>query len=962
MDHILDGLNEAQRAAVTSAAPVLQVLAPPGSGKTKTLTTRAAYLIAHHGLNPRNIIVCTFTNKAAREMGERICGFLGKEVANKLILGTFHSISRRLLSTYGKLINLDEKFGIADSGDTKAILTRVIKRLKLDDSINPAVARSRISALKSRNVTADQYPSQHKKADEQQFAIIYAEYEDQLRVSNLLDFDDLIIRCAELLRRHPACVADIEAVLIDEFQDTNNVQYDLMQLFAQKRETITIVGDPDQSIYGWRNAEIGNLKKMQQQFSDTHVINLEDNYRSSAAILLAAQELIEQDESRPPKRLMATHTVGFRPVLRRLPHASAEASWIVSEIKRTAALTAGLLCWNDYSVLFRSSHHSRLVETALGKEGIPYRMVGGHRFFDRIEVRLVLDYLRVISHPDHNDAVARIMNVPPRGIGATTIQNLLEEAEEDRVPLWRIVVNVAQGNKRSKTLLTKAAEQGIVKFFNVIKTAQNKLQRTQQDDATLADFLSSVVTKIELRNHLKNLNKKDPEDFESRWANVQELVAQASEFSSELQQGQIMDEVQHDEFHESNVTELTSTEDALTKFLANVALSTDVTKEDEDGQPKAQVTLSTIHAAKGLEWPVVFIPAAYDGSIPHSRSEDQDEERRLLYVAMTRAQSLLYLSCPKKNSTSREKPGESSGDNDKPGETTLSRFLSQKPMNAYLDKRGIIMGFEVAKEIATILRRQCPDVAVVENALQVYEYPRDNQWPLSGETEAEHKEWEIGADIDGFEDRETNKRHRTGSGFPSIRSNGMLDKKMPSTGFVLATTMQNKEGFSTSSATMKPTFVSAAKLQLTALKEDNPVTEIRMSATANHAKLGKRKMSNVENQAQGSLLNFFSKGKNGTAKDGAATQQTQRQAQTPLRDISGITNTSSAVEVSMNRVSTMISLSETTVTSERQSGSDEVETKPARTFHTLSTAQSKSGTVLGMRGRSHNGWASRLHK
>jgi len=734
---ILHGLNPAQEAAVTSQASVLQVLAPPGSGKTKTLTARVAHLIANHGLEPRNIIVCTFTNKAAREMGERISIYLGKEYARKLVLGTFHSISCRLLKQHGKHLGLSSDFGIADTSDTKAIITRILK--KLNSTVPPGAVLGRISKLKSQSITSERFLATNKNVEQQEFSQIYIRYEDHLRISNLLDFDDLILRCAELLRRFPGCVSHIQAVLIDEFQDTNSVQYELMELFSQARGNVTIVGDPDQSIYGWRNAEIKNLNKMKQSYSDVHVINLEENYRSSGAILIAAQEVIEQDQSRPPKRLAATHSIGVQPVLRKLPSAHAEASWLVSEIQRTAVLAGGLLDWSDYAVLLRSASLSRLVETTLGKSGIPYRMVGGHRFFDRVEVKLILDYLRVISLPSHNGAVARVINVPARGIGEKTLQYLLEEAEEDKVTIWDVISRSVQGRKKTRTQLSKQAEQGIATFFNIIVKAQSRLKKLVTVDNTLADFLQYLIKKIDLRKHIKAISKQEQEEFESRWANVEELVAQAAEFSTDAD---LSDSAFGDEQASQNNDDLSgeaqySLEQILLGFLGNVALATDATVNNDSGPPKPQITLSTIHAAKGLEWPVVFIPSAYEGSIPHSRAEDNDEERRLLYVAMTRAQSLLYLSCPTRN-TNKEN-------------TTLSPFLTSIRTDAYFAKRGPELKYEDIKQIGAILHRSCPIPAIIESIPATLEFPKDNQWPLSGESREERKSWEMGASIDGIE-------------------------------------------------------------------------------------------------------------------------------------------------------------------------------------------------------------------
>jgi len=375
-DGLLTNLNPSQHAAVSSFADTLAILAGPGSGKTHTLTSRTAWLLAQ-GLQPWNVIVATFTVKAAREMKERIGRLIGNGMESKLILGTFHSISRRYLARYGHLINIKKDFGIADNADSLAIIKRIVKRH--DFNIDPKVARSRISGKKARGATSNEEESRKqgtKSAEAQEFEKCYTEYEEALQRSNLLDYDDLLLRCVDLLRNHPSCVSNVEAVLIDEFQDTNIVQFDLMRLFASHKKRITIVGDPDQSIYGFRAAEIKNYKRLIRQYPDTVTIALEENYRSSGAIILTALTVIEQDSSRVKKSLLATHTFGTCPVLRKLSGAHKEAEWIVTEIKRIKGLTGDLLDLNDFAILLRSASLSRLIESALGKAGIAYRMVG----------------------------------------------------------------------------------------------------------------------------------------------------------------------------------------------------------------------------------------------------------------------------------------------------------------------------------------------------------------------------------------------------------------------------------------------------------------------------------------------------------------------------------------------------------------------------------------------------------
>jgi DNA helicase-2/ATP-dependent DNA helicase PcrA len=710
MDALLAGLNPAQRSAVTSPASVVQVLAPPGSGKTKTLTTRIVYFVHNERLQPWNIVACTFTLKAAREMKERLQPVLGEKVVSKLILGTFHSVARRFLVRYGQEIGIPKNFGIADSSDSKAIVKRIITRHQYIVDANQA--RSRISTLKAKGTSAEQFAATSKKADQHEFACVYSEYEETLRLSNQLDYDDLLVRCVDLLRKHPACASSIQAVLIDEYQDTNNIQYEMMTLLAHSMKRITIVGDPDQSIYGFRAVEIQNLYKMRTAYPETVVINLEENYRSSACIINSAKAVIEQDESRPEKSLLPTHGAGEQPTLRHLATAFIEAQWIVEEIHRSKTLTAGLLNLSDYAILVRSAALSLSIEKALGKAGIPYRMVGGRRFFDRAEIKIVLDYLRVINQPDHNDALIRVINVPARKIGDVTVKALLEEAETSNVTLWKLVLDCAQGRRRPRSKISAQAQKGIDEFVNLILTSRRKLLPAEGEECNLLDLISHILQKISFEAYLKATHS---DNWKDRWANVEELVAQATQMASVA--------TDDEESTEDSLPVVEGIEqrqdtaaDVLSKFLANVALSTEV--EREDGEEQDQVTISTIHSAKGLEWPVVFIPAVYEGSIPHSRADDNDEERRLLYVGMTRAQGLLYLSCPKKQSAE--------------GETTLSKFISPRSIqNKFFSRSGPLFYSKVIGDLARILRRPCPSDVEVETAQRLLEHTEDNRYPLS---------------------------------------------------------------------------------------------------------------------------------------------------------------------------------------------------------------------------------------
>ncbi|KAJ5960019.1 DNA helicase DEXX box type [Penicillium vulpinum] len=834
MDPILDGLNHAQREAVTSSGSILQVLAPPGSGKTKTLTARVAYLLSHHGYQPQDVICCTFTIKASREMRERLAKLIGEKLESRLILGTFHSICRRYLVKYGYLIGLRKGFGIADSDDTRAIIRRIIKRLKSSTEVR--AAQGRISQHKAHGLSPDAL-ADRAKAEEMELVDIYRDYESALAASNLLDYDDLLLRCGDLLREHPQCVSNVQAVLVDEFQDTNIIQYELMNLFASKHRRITIVGDPDQSIYGFRSAEIQNLKRMQQRYSNTTVVLLEDNYRSAGSILNAAQEVIEQDTARPAKALLATHTFGTLPVLRRLPNPNAEAQWMVLEIKRCAAMTGSILRMSDFAVLLRSASLSTQIETAFGRAGIPYKMVGGRKFFDRTEVKIILNYMRVVSHTGHSDALMNIVNVPPRRIGDETIKQLTSGAEKAKIPLWDFIKDVIQGRRSTEKKLQKAAEQGLCVLVNLIEASRQKLQECEDASAprVLIEFIAERLSFQEY------LIRAYPLDEDSRWANVKELMHQASEVAA-FEEEEVDKEMDLPEIEGVEQQQAHSGEEALTRFLANVALATEITTKEETkegDQPQEKVTLSTIHAAKGLEWPVVFVPAVYNGSIPHSRAEVVEEERRLLYVAMTRAQALLYLSIPIRQ------PRLGEGED---GATTLSTFLPPKLTKSRFRATGPSLHEKVVYAIADILRRPRPSLEDIYKGLEFLPSTLDDRWTAEGE-----------------EDRsKTDETSTSGEPNPKRRRSDM-NQGPKSTTYISSTgyTMNNSTGF-TIPTTISSGFTSArdyiaANPEPTADSASKPPS----GATADADTAGANKpkpfssASRKDGLTQASISNFF---------------------------------------------------------------------------------------------------------
>lgn len=717
---ILDTLNQAQRRAVCSEAATVAIMAGPGSGKTHTLTSRVVCLIDNIGYQAQNVIVATFTVKAAREMRERIGTALGDGRENRMILGTFHSIARRYLAAYGRHIGLDQKFSIADDGDSRAIINRICKRLQL--GIDPPIARAWISKRKAKGLEWKPTQLRRKHSGEaaegaKAFETCYREYQDHLERSNLLDYDDLLVRCVELLQKHPACVSNVEAVLIDEYQDTNGIQYDLMRLLAQKHNRITIVGDPDQSIYGWRSAEIENLRRLFEDFPRTDQIALEENYRSSQSILETALSVIQQDSKRFQKILKPVHDKGTRPTLRKLKTSSEEARWIVSEIRRIQLMSGQMMGHGDVAILLRSAALSRQIESALGKAGIAYKMVGGFKFYERLEIKTLLDYLRVIYQPENNDALARIINTPKRGVGDTTVKALVEEAERSSQSLWTLLVKHCRGDRAAKTKIQKAGEQKISgELIRLVLDIQKKIKQPPNCSSYgLVDIIDEVLNRLNFEKHLQD-TYREREDHEQRWANVQEFRTLGADFIRELSTEM------ENELPEIEGVEQIRDNDVLGKFLSNVSLASDAQKQGQDEDATGMVTISTIHAAKGLEWPVVFIPAAYIGSIPHARSEDLDEERRLLYVAMTRAKALLYISCPL---VSTSYSGHS--------EVELSHFL--EPVAKSFGKMGPDLESARLETIGRILGRDVPSPQSIYDGLPGGFCPNDSAFPVDPTTQ-----------------------------------------------------------------------------------------------------------------------------------------------------------------------------------------------------------------------------------
>ncbi|GAA5988890.1 hypothetical protein JCM11641_002112 [Rhodosporidiobolus odoratus] len=712
----LPQLNPQQREAVTASRQGgLAVHAGPGSGKTKVLTTRVAWLIQEAKIKPEELVVVTFTNKAANEMKVRLSKIVGAEVVDKVVMGTFHSVCVRYLRKYAKLVGMVSHFLISDRDDCLAI----IKRLLLSSTVPPSLKREMkpnqfleiISRCKSRMMTPEAYRMEKMNAangmvgEEEKaegVAGIYEAYGQELARGNALDFDDLLLKGNELFKNHPRVVGKIKSVLIDEFQDTNTVQYDLVKLIARASGSLTIVGDPDQSIYGWRNAEIENLENMLEDFAPVKQVFLETNYRSTGAILGAALAVVRQDTKRINKSLLTSHPTGSSVVLHHAPSAPDEANFIASTIKHLIAHLGGLVSYKDCAVLLRYGALSRAVETAFQRSGVPCRMVGGKKFFERAEIKDLLSYLQLTSNPSYTPALLRVLNTPRRGLGDKTIREITSAAGRKKITAFEVCVRLANGGQEGLGLV-KGITGAQVKGIRGLVRAVAEVRRRGDEGTDVASLIDLVCEKIQYRNHL---DKTHTNDAAERWENVKELKTFATIVASEnppadletaleeletrASQSQSQSQTQAEggegesQFEEVPIPDEGDSEDEieilgdeeegkievpltsqtiaaesgqptpLETFLATSMLATDV---DTAGAEKGaggggekeddKVVISTCHAAKGLEWPVVFVPACEDGTYPFFRasgSNEVDEERRLLYVAITRAQSFCFLS------------------------------------------------------------------------------------------------------------------------------------------------------------------------------------------------------------------------------------------------------------------------------------------------------------------------------
>lgn len=618
-----DGLNRAQRTAVTTMSGPLLVLAGAGTGKTRVITFRIAELI-RSGVSPSRILAVTFTNKAAKEMRERASRLLGRRRKKKQKgpeISTFHSLCVRILRRNAKVLGYPDNFTIYDRSDQESIARAALRDIRVgSQSLRPSDLIHQISSWKSSGLTPQQAQEQMLTSDREILAAqAYEKYQKSLRTSGAMDFDDLLSNAETLLNQHPevrfAEASRFDHLLIDEYQDTSGVQYRIVRSLAERHRNICVVGDDDQSIYGWRGAEVTHILGFGEQWPDAKVVRLEENYRSTGWILHLANTLISHNSLRHDKVLRPARSAGDPPRFVPYEDENHEAESVVSEIFRKINHEGeGRVPASNIAILFRTNEQPRAFEQEMRRAGVPYRLVGGQSFYDRKEIKDLLSYLRVVANPNDEVSLLRVINTPPRGIGPSSVQILLDEAVSQGAPLWRLLEGAS-----AHPDVTQAAAQAIDRFRRLIDEFRARVSKE-----ALSSLVVDLIEQVDYKSEIER-QYKDPSEQETRWNAVQELVNAVATY------------------------EQREDEPSLLGFLEESTLSDREDNKDDDERQEHAVTLMTLHSAKGLEFPEVYLVGMEEGLLPHKRSvlEDSDtipEERRLAYVGVTRAQDSLTLS------------------------------------------------------------------------------------------------------------------------------------------------------------------------------------------------------------------------------------------------------------------------------------------------------------------------------
>ena len=616
----LDTLNPAQREAVEKTEGPVLILAGAGSGKTRVLTTRIGHLIEDKGVQPANILAITFTNKAANEMRERVEETLDSD-ASDMWISTFHSCCVRILRKDINRIGYNRSFVIYDSADQVTLVKDCLKELNLSDKVfEPKVIISTISGAKDKLYDPKQFKAMHMNDNRMsKIADVYALYQDRLKRNSALDFDDLIFKTVELLKSDKE-VLDyyrnrFKYIMVDEYQDTSKAQYELIKILAKEHQNICVVGDDDQSIYGWRGADIRNILEFEKDYDNVHVVKLEQNYRSTQIILDAANTVISNNIERKRKRLWSEKKEGELIKIQVAQDEIEESDFVADMIAKISREQNR--SYKDFAILYRANAQSRSVEDALNRGQIPYNIYGGTKFYERKEIKDLIAYLRVIQNPQDDISIKRIINIPRRGIGLRTIEKIEDRASLKQESIYSVLIDIETNSE-----ISTKARNSISEFVdNVIGTL-----RTMREVYPVSKLIEKVIESIDYYGYIDELYKGDKEEAEERKDNVKEFISVAMEF------------------------EQNSEEKDLETFLTGVALTSESSEEEEIDK----VSLMTIHTSKGLEFPVVFIVGMEDGLFPIARAvrsmndSEIEEERRLCYVGITRAKEILYLTLTQK--------------------------------------------------------------------------------------------------------------------------------------------------------------------------------------------------------------------------------------------------------------------------------------------------------------------------
>ena len=612
MQNLIEGLNDKQKEAVLATEGPCLVIAGAGSGKTKVLTHKIAYLISEKNVKPYNILAITFTNKAASEMKQRVEKIVG-DVAQEMWMGTFHSICVRILRRFIDRIGFDTSFLIFDTSDQRTVVKECLKALNIDDkAFSDRSVLSEISNAKNEMLTPKAYQAKYSgEFRKEKIGQVYELYQKRLRENNAIDFDDIINYTIDILSENPDVLQyyteKFKYVLVDEYQDTNKAQFTLVTILASRYGNITVVGDNDQGIYSFRGADISNILNFEKDFPGTKIIKLEQNYRCTGNILKAANAVIKHNENKYEKKLWTENEEGSLPCLYQAEDEYDEANYVVKQIEHLK--TEEYLKPKDFVILYRMNAQSRAIEDILRRENIPYKIVGGLKFYERKEIKDTIAYLRLIHNTSDNLSLKRIINEPKRGIGKTSLDKIQEISDKTGTSMYEII-------KHAEEYDLNRVKANAEEFINLIEELRLKKQ-----ELSISELLKEVLNKS---GYTRALELENTVEAETRMQNLEEFLTVAIEFEEE------------------------SADNTLPEFLESITLSSDVDEmQDEDNT----VTLMTLHSAKGLEFPVVFLVGMEEGIFPGYKSigepKELEEERRLFYVGITRAKQFLHLTCAK---------------------------------------------------------------------------------------------------------------------------------------------------------------------------------------------------------------------------------------------------------------------------------------------------------------------------